>query len=99
MSRRRPKVSGSVFTLISTGSYVIGIDEDRILFGKEALRIASQYLRNRIHIPCSICGGPVTLDTLGLLKVVNGKPIIVLCRECVLEQVDLIGEMIEKICC
>ncbi len=99
MSGRAPKVSGKYFTFLSTGSYVIGLEDDDILIGEEALSKVLNYVSEKFIARCNVCGRIVSLNSIGLLKVVDGKVRMVLCRDCVLENVHAIGDLIDEECC
>ncbi len=99
MRGRTSKLSGQPLTVISTGSYIIGIDGNDIYIGSEALKRASQYVRHEDSIICYECGKKISLDSIGLLRIINGKVELVLCRDCVLKRVYSIGELIDSMCC
>ncbi|NPA69245.1 MAG: hypothetical protein GXO26_00380, partial [Crenarchaeota archaeon] len=83
MSGRAPKVSGKYFTFLSTGSYVIGIEDDDILIGEEALDKVLNYISKKFVAKCDKCGRLVSINSIGLLKIIDGRVRTILCRDCV----------------
>ncbi|NPB01182.1 MAG: hypothetical protein GXO10_07380 [Crenarchaeota archaeon] len=98
MSGRVPKVSGRYFTFISTGSYVIGLEDDEILIGDDAIKRMIEHVSDRFLARCYECGRLISPSSLGLVKVVDGEVKLVLCRDCVVRNVNAIGKLIEECC-
>ena len=93
MRKSSPKVSR--LTFISTGSYTLAITVDNVLFGLDAIKIIKNILTNS---RCTLCGKSIDIHNVGLVDLRDSK-IFILCRDCLLDSINYIKNMIEILCC